>query len=217
MPLARLVRREAISAFSHLNSRGPAGVTPGQGLPAPGQRPRRPRHRAGSRTICFPAPRRRKRTSMVCSSTARTNDTLVRFGKRGWRSKAAPRERQSRSKLSTNTAHCGLPTLTMVASAPRRDAQIPRRTRSPCSSQKRSGGRRDEAEDVSGFYAGENADILNVIRFQQEMPRRSGYHCQEISGRLPSEFQISMAMSADAGSETGGVETTSHPSAPTPV
>src|ERR1019366_6566822 len=48
-----------------------------------------------------PAPRSQKRTSMLCSSTTFTNDTLVRLGKCGWRSISAPSARQSKSKCST--------------------------------------------------------------------------------------------------------------------
>src|ERR1039457_2979178 len=63
-----------------------------------------------------PAPRSQNRTSIVCSSTGFTNDTLVRFGKYRWRSISAPGARQSKSKCSTGTAHCGLPTQSRVTS-----------------------------------------------------------------------------------------------------
>ena len=63
-----------------------------------------------------PAPRSQKRTSMVCSSTRRTKETLVRLGKCGCDSISAPSARQSKSKSSTGTAHCGLPTQTKATS-----------------------------------------------------------------------------------------------------
>ncbi len=46
-----------------------------------------------------PQPRSKNCTSIVCSSTGTTNDTLVRFGKSGCVSISAPTSRQSKSKL----------------------------------------------------------------------------------------------------------------------
>ena len=64
-------------------------------------RHRRPRPRRSTRcpnSCVSPAPRSKKRTSRVWRSITCTKETLVRFGKRGWRSSSAPSFRQSKSK-----------------------------------------------------------------------------------------------------------------------
>ena len=64
-----------------------------------------------------PAPRSQTDTRRVCGPSTSTSWTLVRSGKRGWRSRSGPRRRRSSAIVRSRTTACGFPTETGVTSS----------------------------------------------------------------------------------------------------